>query len=274
MPPLILRDFRWFNRNDMLRPLYRILGRHLADKTDIETASSIVVLTDAIEAHMLERVGNWDNWDGSGEEDCIWIETPHMPIGYSQNTLVAMHIVSLSANNNIPCLFYFNSLTTRPNEGPQLTRWALMMDMLRSIVVQLLLILPREIYTDIDLSTSRFEKLAETSASLHDSLALLRDVRAHVGDKLYCVIEGVQKIDEPNDLAHSAALEAILLEFRSHISLLVSNASLGSHIPRKTVKACFTSDGPTTVLEVMERQGQVVKIQGTGYANIENFSYN
>ncbi|KAK6948147.1 hypothetical protein Daesc_009911 [Daldinia eschscholtzii] len=207
----------------MLRPLYRILARHLADRTDIEAASSIAVLTDAIEAHILERLRNWDNWDVS---------------------------------------------------GPQPTLWALMMDMLRSIVVQLLLICPREIYTDIDLSTSRFEKLAETSASLHDSLALLRDVRAHVGDKLYCVIEGIQKIDEPDDLAHSAALEAILLEFRSHISLLVSNTSLGSHIPRKTVKACFTSDGPTVVLTVMERQGQVVKIKGTGYANIEEHNYN
>ncbi|KAI1802386.1 hypothetical protein F4811DRAFT_401865 [Daldinia bambusicola] len=259
MAPVDLSKWQWYSRANMLLPLSHFLDKHVADQNRIEKVSLAMVFRDLLQTHILDSITEWAPFERH-LRSCIWVESAPAFPGFSQSMLAALYSVSLAFASGLPCLFYFNSFTPEPGLDQPPTRRKLVMDMVGSIIVQLVLLLPEQVYAPVNLSAKRFAALINPSVDDYMALSLLRDIRSLVVQNQYVIIEGIDRIDAVKNGNHSRLLKQVLLEFTTNMPLLVSGWRLGDPVRFRMIRSCLTSNGYSEALAQMDTFNQLVKI--------------
>lgn len=160
-----------------------------------------------------------DTWITNPHSEAIWILGPHEVSNPSQNTLTAVCLIALSRRHDVPCLSYFCSSTeTHASSGSvsYLSHKELLLDMVKSFILQLLLLSPAEhtaTDSDLDLSPSRFSRLIERDIDIEEALELFLDVRHALAPRyLHCVVEAAHILEDRRDSQHTRQLQRVFRE--------------------------------------------------------------
>lgn len=219
-----------------------------------------------------------DTWITNPCCEALWILGPHDVSHPSQNTLTAVCLIALSSRHDVPSLSYFCSLRTLSSPGSQLTHKEILLDMIKSFIVQLLLRCPEHITTELDLSSSRLSMLMEPDVDIGMSLELFFDVRILAPRYIHCVIEAVQELEDRGDAQHTRQLQRALREIVKPPALWSSRNSgglgneateMGTPESQRTreselervMKVCFTSDGYVDALAELASRDEVEKVE-------------
>lgn len=219
-----------------------------------------------------------DTWITNTCCEALWILGPHDVSHPSQNTLTAVCLIALSSRHDVPSLSYFCSLRTLSSLGSRLTHKEILLDMIKSFIVQLLLRCPEHIATELDLSSSRFSMLMEPDVDIGMALELFFDVRTLAPRYMHCVIEAVQELEDRGDAQHTRQLQRALREIVKPPALWSSRNSgglgneateMGTPESQRTreselervMKVCFTSDGYVDALAELASRDEVEKVE-------------
>lgn len=219
-----------------------------------------------------------DTWITNTCCEALWILGPHDVSHPSQNTLTAVCLIALSSRHDVPSLSYFCSLRTLSSLGSRLTHKEILLDMIKSFIVQLLLRCPEHIATELDLSSSRFSMLMEPDVDIGMALELFFDVRTLAPRYMHCVIEAVQELEDRGDAQHTRQLQRALREIVKPPALWSSRNSgdpgrevkeMDAPEPQRTrgselervMKVCFTSDGYVDALAELASRDEVEKVE-------------
>lgn len=219
-----------------------------------------------------------DTWITNPCCEGLWILGPHDVSHPSQNTLTAVCLIALSSRHDVPSLSYFCSLRTLSSLGSRLTHKEILLDMIKSFIVQLLLRCPEHIATELDLSSSRFSMLMEPDVDIGMALELFFDVRTLAPRYMHCVIEAVQELEDRGDAQHTRQLQRALREIVKPPALWSSRNSgglgneateMGTPESQRTreselervMKVCFTSDGYVDALAELASRDEVEKVE-------------
>lgn len=219
-----------------------------------------------------------DTWITNPCCEALWILGPHDVSHPSQNTLTAVCLMALSSRHDVPSLSYFCSLRTLSSLGSRLTHKEILLDMIKSFIVQLLLRCPEHIATELDLSSSRFSMLMEPDVDIGMALELFFDVRTLAPRYMHCVIEAVQELEDRGDAQHTRQLQRALREIVKPPALWSSRNSgglgneateMGTPESQRTreselervMKVCFTSDGYVDALAELASRDEVEKVE-------------
>lgn len=196
-------------------------------------------------------------WKSSMTSNMIWMQGPHDVSHPSQNTLTAACLVGLANNAKVPFISYFASLQSRNPRGTYLSAPEILLNMVKSLLVQLLLLQERP-DTAVQVAAEDFKKLLGPVADLDAALDILGKLRGLVPQYLLCFIESVQVLEDRGDSRHTGNLRRVLQE------LINLGQPLDGDEIYKTVKICFTSDGHVDVLAVAAQGGFLEKIAFDG----------
>lgn len=166
-------------------------------------------------------------WLRGTNTTCLWVQGPPHVAEPSQNTLTAISIVTAARTNDVSVLSYFCGLGTKNMTSRRIG----LREMLKSFVTQLITLLSESISTDIDLSPVRFRFSAADSATLAELLSLFQDLRGLGPSHLFCVVDGLQQLEERSDREHTA-------EFQQVLKVLCDKGA-----EERTWKLCLTTDG-------------------------------
>ncbi|KAK7961727.1 uncharacterized protein PG986_002552 [Apiospora aurea] len=245
--------------NDALSLLEPIAARYNSNIQELVGLTSRALKV-AVEIQVKRRL---ETWTSSLDSNRIWMQGPHDASHPSQNTLTAACLVGLANHNKIPFISYFGSLQQeRDMYGRYLSPPEILLDMVKSLIVQLLLI-QDDPSTIVEVLTRDFEKLLGSAVDLDVPLDILRRLRALVPPYLLCVIESVQILEDRSNTSHTESLHKVLREVinlgqpQHHTQ---PQASEGTGGEEKVVKVCFTSDGHADVLAVAAQRGSLEKI--------------
>lgn len=169
-------------------------------------------------------------WLSVREPASQWIEGPAHASLPSQNTLAAVAIAAVLQQRHC-VVSYFCRLT-----GPQGTTQGLR-SLIKSLIIQLTVLLPPSLYTATDLSSERFELAMRNDSAIHVSLSLLSDLQRLVSRAIIYVIDSMQVLEDRSDRGHTRELH----DFTSHMCNEILHTSIHS-------KLCFFTDGYVDVL--------------------------
>ncbi|KAI4139375.1 MAG: hypothetical protein L6R39_006320 [Caloplaca ligustica] len=232
---------------------------------DMTTQASQLMIDAQVQRRLLQ-------WNKDPNNRNLWIQGPYEVSNPSQNTLTAVCLVALSRQNDIPCVFYSCALT--PENRGHNAQWSsgrALSDMVKSLAVQLIFLLPEKFISTRNFALDRFERLQHELLDIDDTLDLLQDLRSLVPPYLHCVVSGVQYLEDRDDKQHSRNLLRVLSTLTGQHK---QSAEAASHINRngapdqaevsdslQITKVCFTSDGYVDTLAQLVEQGCLSKVE-------------
>ncbi|KAI0450703.1 hypothetical protein F5B21DRAFT_528707 [Xylaria acuta] len=245
---------RRFNKReilDLLSPITIKYARDIQHIVDAVAQASRAQITEAVRRRV-------EVWTTNGQSDKLWIQGPYERTHPSHTTFTAVCLVALANNSNIPCLSYFCSLGVHGTTAAlHLTCQDMLTDMVKSLIVQLLLLLPDEVEATPSFSRSRFEELLSPQFNLEKAMLLFRDLRALTPPYIHCVIDAMQELEDRSDLHHTQSLYRVLRTI-----LDIPDRSEHETAARENVvKGCITSDGYVDVLAVLAERAHIEKME-------------
>ncbi|ETI28431.1 hypothetical protein G647_00880 [Cladophialophora carrionii CBS 160.54] len=202
------------------------------------------VLVDAGVANRLQ------SWTKSDEADRLWIQGPRDTTRPSQNTLTAISLVALAKRHKIPLISYFCTIADDRHGAALLTDS--LADMVSSLILQMVALLPSQFTTGLDLSPVRLGLVDKERGSISEKLDLLRDLRSLLPELVFCIIDGLQVLEDRSDRAHTRHLQQVIY------CLCTFD---GDHEGGKTMtKVCFTTDGYVDILGAAARADALDKV--------------
>ncbi|KAI1325754.1 hypothetical protein F5Y16DRAFT_401084 [Xylariaceae sp. FL0255] len=197
-------------------------------------------------------------WTMSTQSERLWIQGVYETTHPSNATFTAVSLVALANNNKIPCLSYFCSLGVHGTLTAQsLTCQDMLTDMIKSLIVQVLLLLPDDLEMTPTLAPLRFETLLESQVDIEKAMLLFRDLRVFLPPYIHCVIDAAQEVEDRSDLAHTQSLCRVL-----RMILDIPNKSDKQEKAHgKVLKGCIMSDGYVDVLGVLAERAYVDKLE-------------
>lgn len=263
-----------YDRQLILNLLEPVVKRFRDDTQAVVNITSSALHV-SIDDQVKRRIDTWITNPGC---EAVWILGPHDVSHPSQNTLTAVCLIALSSRHDVPSLSYFCSLRTLSSLGSRLTHKEILLDMIKSFIVQLLLRCPENIATELDLSSSRFSMLMEPDVDIGMALELFFDVRTLAPRYMHCVIEAVQELEDGGDAQHTRQLQRALREIVKPPALWSSRNSgdpgrevkeMDAPEPQRTrgselervMKVCFTSDGYVDALAELASRDEVEKVE-------------
>lgn len=176
-------------------------------------------------SHRIQR------WNAASTSRTLWIEGPFQAPEPSRYTLLSAHVVSTAQNANLPVLYYFcNSTTT-------------LVDLLYSLLAQLVQALPSDFQSTKDFSSARFEALSQTADSLDRVIILLRDLLDVGPYALYVIVDGLQVLRRSS---------SSLVQVQGVVNILRSASEDKRSERSRLTKTLFTTDGFTNALNCLE----------------------
>ncbi|KAK6860753.1 hypothetical protein PG995_004389 [Apiospora arundinis] len=239
----------------LLEPIATQYNNSIQELVDLTTRALTLSVDLQIKRHL-------EAWKSSMTGNRIWVQGPHNVSHPSPNTLTAACLVGLANNTKIPFLSYFCSLKQQQQmSSPDLSPPDILLDMVKSLIVQLLLLQTSDTST-IDIPLTDFDRLLMGS-DLDTALNLLHKLRGLVPSYCLCVIESIDVLEDRGDGAHTATLCKVLREV---INLgqplgekrVEKEEEAGAY---KTVKILLTSNGHVDVLAVAAQDGSLEKIE-------------
>ncbi|GAP93425.1 hypothetical protein SAMD00023353_10300130 [Rosellinia necatrix] len=212
-----------------------------------------------IQDRVKRRIGTWTK---SSRSDAIWLQGPYERTHPSHNTSTAVCLVALANNNKIPCLSYFCSLGIHgTREAQSLTCQDMLMDLVKSLIVQLLLLLPGNLKAGPGLERSRFERLLGPKADVAGALSLFCDLRALAPPYMHCVIDAAQGLEDRGDLQHMQNLFRVLRAISGPAKASRHGSTSQRPAREGVIKTCIASDGYAEVLAVLTERGHLEKLE-------------
>ncbi|KAL8649651.1 MAG: hypothetical protein Q9210_004275 [Variospora velana] len=265
---IVVSDYS-YRRNGILDaiPLLKIACTHeIQALLDMTTQASQLMIDAEVQRQLFQ-------WNKDPSFNNLWIQGPHEVSNPSQNTLAAVCLVALSRQNDIPCVFFFCALTPvdRGDNGQWSTERALM-NMVKSLAIQLIFLLPETFVSMRNLSLNRFERLQNDLLGIEGTLDLLQDLRSLVPPYLHCVISGIEHLEDRGDEQHSRNLLRVLSTVTGGYKHS-ARADLHQHRDRaneqaekvseslQTTKTCFTTDGHADSLAQLVEQDCLMKVE-------------
>ncbi|KAL8707817.1 MAG: hypothetical protein Q9225_007699, partial [Loekoesia sp. 1 TL-2023] len=178
---------------DILKPLRTKYARHVQALLDMTYRASQLMIDFQVQKRLV-------SWNKESNSNTLWIQGPYDVSSPSQNTLTAVCMVALSRQSDIPCISHFCNINP-PAHSPnsRSSHQGALMDMVKSLVIQMAFLIPATFVTTIDFSSQRLEKLRQDALSIDDALNLLRDLRSLAPPYLHCVIDGAQDLEDRDD---------------------------------------------------------------------------
>jgi len=246
----------FYRREDVLANLKSLAYQVQRDmQTLVDMTSRASQLTIHAQVH-----GRLLRWTKEPRRDRLWIQGPHGVSSPSQNTLTAVSLVALSRQTEIPCLWYFCSLKNGPPAAPFSYPGALM-DMLRSLITQLALLLPDQFSSLSDLSSTRLSRLERDDVTVEDALDLLRDLRMLAPSYLHCIIDSVQILENRNDPQYTQSFLRVLARLCTLDDEASQTNALEEVVISMTTKICMTTDGYVDGLGQIAAADAIAKLE-------------
>ncbi|KAH9904446.1 hypothetical protein F4778DRAFT_62818 [Xylariomycetidae sp. FL2044] len=231
---------------DILEPLATRFGKDIQKLIRLTSTATWVNINNRCKNRI-------QGWTRSRDTDMIWIGGPYDVSHPSQNTLTAACLVALPTNSKISCLSYFCSLKVHAEPGRHQPRSKILLDMIKSFIIQLLLLTKDDDRT-LAIPLSRFEQLLDPQGGdLDATLSLFHDLREIVPMYMHCVIDGIQVLEDMGDRLHKRNLARVLREITN---MHHSDASEDQRV----IKLCFTTDGHVDALAKLARNNVLEKI--------------
>lgn len=240
-----------FQREDVLRhlgPIAEAYGHDIETVVDITSKATKI----AVNPRVRQRIADWTS---SGRSETLWVQGPRGVHSPSLNTLTAVCLLALSSRNEIPCLSYFCTLSSaNAPSASELSPQKTLSNLIKSVITQIVLLLPDHLLTSSDLSPNRFKQLIkdEKDFDFDHALQLLHDLRSLIPAYLHCIIDGAQMLEDRENSLHTHHLQRALEELISvpwseaeacqDTQLKPPNDMPGPEV-RRVIKVCFTTDG-------------------------------
>jgi hypothetical protein len=183
------------------------------------------------------------SWATSSDTQTIWIQGYSQTAIPSRNTLTGAYIVSIAHNAKIPVIAYFCQHPMETRRSPYVSKTnqrdavARSIHMVCSLISQLLELLPAGIIeSEIDLGHERFASIFSTSESLPIAISLLRDSISIGPQLLFCIIDGLQWVEQEKQDALRPLVNMLKWEPRDN----------------RVLKVLYSTDGFVDVLRDLE----------------------
>ena len=189
-------------------------------------------------------------WNASMTSQLLWICGPFMAAQPSKYTLLSAYIVMTAQKAAVPVIYHFCSHDTSPVE------------LLYSLVGQLLQIIQENFESEKDFSASRFDLLDRPNESIDSNISLIENLLSVCPHMLLLVIDGLQWLDEPR---RSADIKRLLDILRS-----TKDEAKESHL----IKLLCTTDGASDALNSLDETQAMTRVvfhgnEGSGIESSE-----
>ena len=165
-------------------------------------------------------------WNAASASSALWIQGPFQVLRPSRYTQLSAYIIMTAQRANIPVIYYFCDSTTS------------MVDLIYTLIGQLVGLLPGSFCSSLDFSEARFDTLDGRSSSIEQATTLFKDLISEGPCMLFVVIDGMQMLDTGSDRVQIGELVNVL-----HYAGRERNEK-----PTHLVKTLLTADGLTDAL--------------------------
>ena len=163
-------------------------------------------------------------WNAASTSQTLWIQGPFQVPQPSKYTQLSAHVVMTAQEAHIPVLYYICDSMTGA------------IDLLYSLIAQLVQCIPDGLQSQVDFGPTRFEALDETDRSIKSAITLFKDLLTVGPYVLFIVIDGLQVLEaSSSDLAPIQDLVDVLRFAGEDVSSEQS----------RITKTLFTTDGFT-----------------------------
>lgn len=256
-----------------LRPLKSRLAEYLAELAHLTT---IITGLD-IDAIVRQRVLSWV---GKNENTILWIQGPASVHRPSQNTGLALLLVAPAETSDVKYVHHFcaigSSLQRTPNRDIQL------MDMLQSLITQLILCIPNERLPFIEVLQTHMTELQDETITFDDALRMLEPLRQAIPSSLFVIIDCFQDLEDRGQNEYTIRLLRLIGTLCSlgtspgafnstgtkrHTSCASADGQVTSDDSKWNkdseclTKICFTTDGGMDALAMVEDEGLLDKVE-------------
>ena len=177
-----------------------------------------------VHGEILNRI---QRWNAASTSQTLWIQGPFQVPQPSRYTQLSAYVVMTAQKANVPALYYFCDSTTST------------VDLILTLIAQLVRALPNDFRSEFDFSAARFEALNQEESNAFDrAIILFKDLLAVGPYMLFVIIDGLQTLDRSSNRAQLQGLVDVL-----------RSAGKDERAEQKRVtKTLFTTDGFTDVL--------------------------
>ena len=185
-------------------------------------------------------------WNASTESHLLWICGPFMAPQPSKYSLLSACMIQTAQRADVPVIYYFCDFKTG------------LVDLVYSLMAQLLQIIPDIVESDRDFSYGRFETLDEKNESIDSAINLLGDLLSVGPEALFVVVDGVQWLTKPSFLRPAQ---------RFFDLLRASGEEEGSRRSR-LIKTFSTTDGASESLSSLQGVGGMSIFDVSGESSV------
>jgi hypothetical protein len=216
-------------------------SRHLDDYTsDVEEfLENIDADTKSTERAIINEI---QEWGGSTTSQSLWVVGRFEQFYPTSTTAIAVKVVTSAQALQVPVICYLchpNSNCGQDDDAAE----SVVMDLIYSMIRQLIYLLPRDVHSSANLGKTRFSRLNGEISSFWRAMKLLYSLIDLAPKTLLIVIDGLEQLDD------SVVAEEVeeMLEFLQEV---VSESSSGSE--KRLLKILFTTAGPSEILENLD----------------------
>ncbi|KAM0794315.1 hypothetical protein BDR22DRAFT_710376 [Usnea florida] len=165
-------------------------------------------------------------WNAASASSALWIQGPFQVPQPSRYTQLSAYVIMTAQRANIPVIYYFCDSTTS------------MVDLIYTLIGQLVGLLPGDFYSSLDFSEARFDTLDGRSGSIEQATTLFKDLISEGPCMLFVVVDGIQMLDTGSDR----------VQIRELVNVLHYAGTEKNEKPTHLVKTLLTTDGSTDAL--------------------------
>ena len=215
--------------------------RQVQQKTQQEHVLTMVAQAQNlnVDIAIFDRIQRWNTASGSR---MLWIQGPFQASTPSRYTLLSTTVLATAQRASIPTISYFCKMGTD------------MVNMVYSLILQLVELIPYDFRSDLDFTSTRFDVLDRTMGSVVDAIWLLKDLLSVGPYMLFIIIDGLQVLENASNLSS-------LKEF---LNVLSSVARRKDTNHSRTVKILFTTDGFVDTLTSLSMDERLDALDFTG----------
>ena len=183
-----------------------------------------------VQAHLLnihmDLFNRIQQWNAVSTSSALWIQGPFQVPQPSRYTQLSAYVVMTAQKAHIPVIYYFCDSTTS------------MVDLIYTLIAQLVGLLPGDFDSRLDFSAARFDALDRRSDSIEQATTLFKDLVAEGPYMLFVVVDGIQMLDTGSDRVHIQEL----------VKVLRCTGTESNEKPIHLIKTLLTTDGLTDAL--------------------------
>ena len=146
----------------------------------------------------IEIFNRIQQWNAARTLQTLWIQGPFQVPQPSRYTQLSAYVITTAQKADIPVIYYFCDSTTG------------IIDLLYTLIAQLVRVLPDDLQSQLDFSPARFEALDGTPKSIDQAITLFADLLNAGPYTLFIIIDGLQALERPSNRAHIQRLVNVL----------------------------------------------------------------